>query len=380
MEANSFNQLNVSEELLKAIAEMGFEEMTEVQQKAIPIVMEGADLTAKAPTGTGKTCAFGVPIIEKTNTDSKELQTIVLCPTRELATQIGDELRSLAKHKPNLRIVVAYGGQPIVKQINALKNFPQIVVATPGRLLDHINRRTIHVNKVTTMVLDECDEMLDMGFMKDVRKIIDLTPKSRQLVMFSATISREVMDISWLYQHDPVEITVEAVEESRPNITQYSIESVGRQKLDDATNIIKGNGYSRVMIFVNTKYMADSLERSLGNRGLSIRCLHGDMVQSMRNKVMNDFKNGSFEVLVSTDVAARGIDVEDVDAVINYELPQDNAYYIHRIGRTGRAKKGGTAYSFVTPDDQKRLKEIIRYTRSEIRPASVDESGAVTEL
>jgi len=303
---------------------------------------------------------------------------VILCPTRELCTQIVDELRALAKYREGLRIAAIYGGQAMRPQIEALKKNPQIVVATPGRLLDHMKRRTIQVNKVTTVVLDEADEMLNMGFFRDVRRILDSLPKKQQMVMFSATISREVMDIGWLYQRDAVEITVRPVEESRPLITQYCCRSTGRKRFEDLLAILKKENLDRVLIFCNTKYNTSMICDMLTRRGIPAQCIHGDMIQKDRNRVMAKFKEGGIPVMVATDVAARGIDVTDIDAVINYDFPLDNETYVHRIGRTARARKEGISYLFYSADDKTRLKTLIRYTRFDITPIAVSEDGVIS--
>lgn len=370
-----YQTLTLSPELHKAVQQMGFTEMTEIQEKAIPVMLEGRDIIAKAPTGTGKTCAFGIPLIEGTDPRKKCVQGLVLCPTRELCTQIAGDLCQLAKFKEGLQVVSLYGGQPIAKQISALRRSPQVVVATPGRLLDHLNRRTLRLDGVTVAVLDEADEMLDMGFMKDVRKILDGLKNRRQMVMFSATISREVMDISWLYQRDEVEITVKPVEESEPKITQFSMLSTGSRKLEDLCTILRLKGYRRAIIFCNTKYTTGRLSEQLRERGFGAECLHGDMRQQERNQMMAAFKAGRIAVLVSTDVAARGIDVSDVDVVFNYEVPLENEYYLHRIGRTGRARREGDSYVFFSEEERKHLNEIIRYTRSNVTQLRFDENG-----
>lgn len=372
-------ELNVSPEIRSAVEAMGFEELTEIQEKAIPVLMEGHDVIAKAPTGTGKTCAFGIPLIEKLDPQARGPQGLVLCPTRELCTQISNDLRALSKFLEGVQVVSVYGGQPIGKQISALKQSPMVVVATPGRLLDHLSRRTVQLNNIRMVVLDEADEMLDMGFMKDVRKILDRLPKGRQMAMFSATISREVMDISWLYQRDEVELTVKPVEASKPKIKQYSIQSTGSQKLRDLVAILKARPFLRAMIFCNTKYTTARLCEQLGGFGFSCDSLHGDKTQQDRNKIMAAFRDGGFQILVATDVAARGIDISDVDVVISYEVPLENEYYLHRIGRTGRAKREGTSYVFYSLDEAKHLKEIIKYTRSEVIPLTVTEQGELIE-
>lgn len=370
----------ISPEILQAVEKMGFTEMTEVQQKAIPVMLEGKDVIAKAPTGTGKTCAFGVPMIQRIDPGKKEVQGLVLCPTRELCCQIRDDLRALAQFRPGLQVAAVYGGQPIAKQLSALGKHPQIVVATPGRLLDHMQRRSVNLRGVCVAVLDEADEMLDMGFMKDVRRILDVLPKGRQLSMFSATISREVMDISWLYQRDEVEITVKPVRLSEPKITQFKIASTGTKKLLDLVAILREKGYRRSIIFCNTKYATSSLTGQLTDRGFQAACLNGDMRQADRTKIMNEYKAGRLPILVATDVAARGIDVTDVDAVFNYEVPLENEYYLHRIGRTGRARREGDSFTFFGPDEEKHLNEIIRYTRSVVTEMTVTEDGHLSEI
>lgn len=361
-----YQDLPISPEVLSAIERMGFKEMTEIQEKAIPLMLEGREIIAKAPTGTGKTCAFGVPIVEKTDAAVRGVQSVILCPTRELCTQIVDELRQLTYFRQDIRIAAVYGGQPIAKQIKALQNGAQVVVATPGRMLDHMQRKTINLSRVKIAVLDEADEMLDMGFYKDVCKILDRLPKERQMVMFSATISREVMDIGWLYQRDTVELTVEPVQESQPKITQYALRSSGRQKLADLAYILNSMEAPRTMVFCNTKYSTVSLAGQLRERGFSAECLNGDMTQSDRNKIMASFREGQFSILVATDVAARGIDVDDVELVINYEIPTENEYYTHRIGRTGRAKREGVSYIFYAEDEIPRLRNILRYARGKV--------------
>ncbi|MFR8079736.1 MAG: DEAD/DEAH box helicase [Christensenellales bacterium] len=374
-----FEQTALSREMQRAIQDMGFTEMTEVQEKTIPEMMEGKDVIAKAPTGTGKTCAFGVPIIERIDGESDALQCLILAPTRELTSQITEDMRAMAKYKEGLRIVSVYGGQSMQRQIEHLKKKPQIIVATPGRLLDHIKRKTVKLHALKTVVLDEADEMLDMGFIKDVTNILDRCPKKKQVVMFSATISREVMDISWLYQRDVVEITVLPKEKNEPKIAQYSLHAEGEEKVLMLARLLQQADWHRVMIFCNTKYMTDRLTKRLCAREIKAECLHGDIKQSVRNKVMKDFREGKFPVLVATDVAARGIDVDDIDAVINFDMPADNASYLHRIGRTGRAGKEGIAYSLVSITETDRLESIMRWTKHEIIALRMDEQGNLTQ-
>ncbi|WP_418718338.1 DEAD/DEAH box helicase [Candidatus Allofournierella merdipullorum] len=364
----------VRPEILQAVERMGFTEMTEVQEKTIPVMMAGHDVIAKAPTGTGKTCAFGIPIIERIDPSRPLPQAVILAPTRELAQQIAGDLEELTHFLPDVRTVCVYGGADMQKQANRLKKGCQIVVATPGRLMDHMRHKSIDVSAVTSIVLDEADEMLNMGFYKDVRKIIDVMKARKSLCMFSATISREVMDIGWLYQRDAEEIIVQPVQASQPKITQYTLCTTGRSKLADVAQIIISGGYKRVMVFCNTKFTTATLTNQLARLNFVTDCLHGDLSQGERNKIMAAFREGKIAVLVATDVAARGIDVEDVDAVINYEVPSSNEYYTHRIGRTGRAKKEGVSYLLYDASEKKRVDELLRLTRSTATPVHWDES------
>lgn len=357
----SFEEMDLSKEVLRAIKDMGFTTPSTVQAKTIPLMMSGADVNAIAPTGTGKTCAFGIPMLEYVQLNEPEVQEVVLAPTRELALQIGNELTKLAKYIKGCRIAVLYGGQPIPKQLAALKRKPQILVATPGRLLDHMNRGNVHLNAVHTMVLDEADEMLNMGFVKDVTRIIEATPDERQMVLFSATTNQDVLTIAWKYQHDPIEVTVEATKQDRPQIAQYVISTEQNKKIDHLLYLLDADVYQRVMIFCNTKFMTDRLTERLKKEGYQAECIHGDVKQSQRNVVMNDFRRGKFPILIATDVAARGIDVDDVEAVINFDLPAENEYYLHRIGRTGRAHKHGVSFSLVTFQESVRMDEILKY-------------------
>ena len=357
----SFEEMDLSKEVLRAIKDMGFTTPSTVQAKTIPLMMSGADVNAIAPTGTGKTCAFGIPMLEYVQLNEPEVQEVVLAPTRELALQIGDELTKLAKYIKGCRIAVLYGGQPIPKQLAALKRKPQILVATPGRLLDHMNRGNVHLNAVHTMVLDEADEMLNMGFVKDVTRIIEATPNERQMVLSSATTNQDVLTIAWKYQHDPIEVTVEATKQDRPQIAQYVISTEQNKKIDHLLYLLDADVYQRVMIFCNTKFMTDRLAERLKKEGYQAECIHGDVKQSQRNVVMNDFRRGKFPILIATDVAARGIDVDDVEAVINFDLPAENEYYLHRIGRTGRAHKHGVSFSLVTFQESVRMDEILKY-------------------
>ena len=370
-----FRGMDISDDVMKALGRMGFEQPTEIQKKTIPLMMGGSDIIGIAPTGTGKTLAFGIPMLEYMDLKETELQELVLAPTRELAMQIGEELQKLAYYIKGLRIAVLYGGQPIRRQLEQLGRHPQIVVATPGRLLDHLERRTVSVHAVHTLVLDEADEMLNMGFVKDVCRIIDQTPPNRQFVMFSATISQDVMTISWKYQYEPVQITVEAVDENKPQITQYVIPAERKEKQDRLTYLLDANVYERVMIFTDTKLMAHRVNTALQKSGFDSEELHGDIPQKKRSEIMRRYKQGKFPILVCTDVAARGIDVDDVEAVINFDLPNENEYYLHRIGRTGRAHKHGVAFTLMTYSESVRMDAILKYMKSEPTPLHFDETG-----
>ena len=374
----TFEHLGLSDAMLKALEKKGYGYPTTIQAEAIPHFMQWKDVIAKAPTGTGKTFAFGIPMIEHIDPESEAVQGLILAPTRELAIQIQDELRDLCAFKEGVRVVCLYGGQPIEKQITQLKKNPQIVVATPGRLMDHVKRRTVRLDKVETVVLDEADRMLDMGFVRDVTRILDLIPKRRNLGLFSATISREVMDISWVYQRDPVEITVRADEQNKPDIVQYRLDVERSQKADTMVRLMEMGGYERVIAFCNTKNMTDRLAGLLQMRHISCQAIHGDIQQRSREKTLQKFREGQLRVLVATDVAARGLDIDDVDAVFNYDVPDENEYYIHRIGRTGRAKRHGVAYTLVaTVTEGIRLDDIRKNTGNNIRKVWFDESGAL---
>ena len=363
----NFTELSssVRPEIIRATQAMGYTEMTEIQQKAIPLMLAGHDMIAKAPTGTGKTVAFGIPILQKAaGFPAGAPKAVVLSPTRELAQQIAQDLTNLAQFLPEIRVVCVYGGAGLEKQQKQLKAGCQIMVATPGRLMDHYRHHALDLSQVTTIVLDEADEMLNMGFYKDVRGIIDLLKSRESLSMFSATISREVLDIGWLYQHNAAEVDVQPVQESSPKIAQYKLLTTGHDKLADLAQIIISKDYKRVMVFCNTKYNTGMLANQLARLHFNVDCLHGDLSQAERNRIMQRFKAGEINVLVATDVAARGIDVSDVDAVINYDVPEENEHYTHRIGRTGRAKREGASYLFYTKDEQKRVDTLLRLTRN----------------
>ena len=377
MEA-TFESLGLSEAMLKALEKKGYGYPTTIQAEAIPHFMEWKDVIAKAPTGTGKTFAFGIPMIEHIDPELQEVQGLILAPTRELAIQIGDELRSLLTYFDGIRVAVLYGGASIGPQIKALEKKPHIVVATPGRLMDHYNRKTIRLDKIQTVVLDEADRMLDMGFFKDVTKIIDKVKNRKNLGLFSATISQEVMTVSWMYQRDEVEITVEAKQEDRPDIDQYSLTCTPLEKAETTLRLIKSQGYERIMIFCNTKHMCQRLTDDFQRAGLDCQCIHGDIRQSQREKTMQRFRDGKLAILVATDVASRGIDVDDVDCVINYDIPDENEYYVHRVGRTGRAKRKGIAWSMVSNFPEKaKLDEICKFCQFSVQPMVLSSEGTL---
>ncbi len=378
-EARRYDTLALSPEVMGALQNKGYEVATPIQSGCIPFLMDDQDVVAKAPTGTGKTYAFGIPIVEHTDPEGTDVTSLILAPTRELALQIRDDLRELAALKKGVRVVCLYGGQPIDKQVNQLKKKPQIVVATPGRLMDHKKRRTIRLDKVQTVILDEADRMLDMGFIDDVTKILDMMPNRKNLGLFSATISREVMDISWVYQRDPAEITVRPVNEDRPDIQQYRLELESREeKVDVLMALLEGGGYERAIAFCNTKNMADRLAGMLSLNDISCKPIHGGIPQKARERTLKQFREGKLRVLVATDVAARGLDIDDVDVVFNYDVPEEQEYYVHRIGRTGRAKRHGVAYTFVvTVTEAIMMDDIIKNQRYDVQTLRFDEDGCL---
>ena len=375
-----FDTLGLLPEMQRALEKKGIEVSTPIQAGAIPLMREWKDVIAKAPTGTGKTFAFGIPIIEHIDAEREETQAVILAPTRELALQITDELRLLCAFLPGIRTVCLYGGAPIGKQIEQLKKRPQIIVATPGRLGDHLKRRTAKLDGVDTVVLDEADRMLDMGFVHDVTRLLDKMKGRKNLGMFSATISREVLDISWMYQRDPEEITVPAEEENKPDILQYRIDVDQNDKVAAVARIIRQGELERVIVFCNTKGMVERLKKYLELEGLDVDCIHGDIPQKKREQVMARFRRGELPVFIATDVAARGIDVDDVDAVFNYDVPQENEYYVHRIGRTGRARRQGIAFTLVADyPSRMKLDEIAKVTGNTLLTAHFTEDGTLVE-
>lgn len=378
--ANLFENLDLSKELKKALNDMEFVEMTAIQSQSIPAMIAGNDIVAQAPTGTGKTCSFGIPVVENTDTSERNVTSLILAPTRELALQIANELIRLTKYKKSIRIAVVYGGQNIDRQILALKRKPQIIVATPGRLMDHMRRKTIRLDHLKTLVLDEADEMLDMGFREDIDEILQSVPEERQTVLFSATMSREILDITKKYLKDPVKIKTTKSEVTVSSVKQYYLEVSPDNKTDVLARLIDVNDFKLSMVFCNTKKKVDELAHDLTVRGYNAMGLHGDMKQSQRDRVMREFKNGNIETLIATDVAARGIDIKDIDVVFNYDLPDDMEYYVHRIGRTGRANREGVSYSLVSRREMYRLHEIMRYTKAKIKLMTIPNVAEITNV
>ena len=366
METVRFEEMGLSEEIQKAVRYMGFEEASPIQAKAIPAMISGIDLIGQAQTGTGKTAAFGIPILEKVDPKLKKLQAIVLCPTRELAIQVADEIRNLSRYMHGIKVLPIYGGQDIVKQIRSLKSGTQIVIGTPGRVMDHMRRKTMKLDFVHTVVLDEADEMLNMGFREDIEFVLSGVPEERQTVLFSATMPKPIMEITKKFQNNAKVIKVTKKELTVPNIEQYYYDVKPKKKEEVLSRLLDIYSPRLSVVFCNTKKQVDLLVNALLGRGYFAAGLHGDMKQEQRDRVMQGFRTGKTEILVATDVAARGIDVDEVGAVFNYDLPQDDEYYVHRMGRIGRAGREGRAFSFVSGKEVYKLKEIQRYCKTKI--------------
>ena len=356
-----FSDLNLSSELLRAIDDLGFESPSEVQEASIPIILEGCDVLAQAQTGTGKTASFGIPIIEGMEEDADDLQALVLVPTRELARQVSEELKKLAKYKKFINIVPIYGGADMGKQLRDLKKGASIVVGTPGRVMDHMKRKTIRLDGLKFLTFDEADEMFDMGFRDDMKTIIERTNPNRQTLFFSATFDNDIREFSRLYQRDPAKVIIEKKELTAEKIEQFYLELNRNMKTEILNRLILIHKPKKSIIFCNTKRMVEALEVEIAQRGYKVDSLHGDMRQSSRDNVMKKFRNGTIDVLIATDVAARGLDVSDIDLVFNYDLPQQAEYYVHRIGRTARAGKKGASFTFVTSRDYPKFREIEKY-------------------
>ncbi|KEF38814.1 DNA/RNA helicase, superfamily II [Schinkia azotoformans MEV2011] len=357
-----FHELGISEKIMKSIQAMGFEEATPIQSETIPVSLQGKDVIGQAQTGTGKTAAFGIPMIEKIDIKNTFIQGIVVAPTRELAIQVAEELNRIGQFK-GVKALPIYGGQDINRQIRALKNRPQIIVGTPGRLMDHMNRKTIRLQNIEVVILDEADEMLNMGFVEDIEAILKEVPAERQTLLFSATMPEPIRKIAENFMKDPVLIKVKAKEMTVPNIEQYYIETQEKKKFDVLTRLLDMESPELAIVFGRTKRRVDELSEALNSRGYAAEGIHGDLTQAKRSSVLKKFKAGTIEVLVATDVAARGLDISGVTHVYNFDIPQDPESYVHRIGRTGRAGKTGLAYTFVTPREIGQLKNIERTTK-----------------
>lgn len=380
MDKLKFTELNLSSDILKAVADMGFEETTPIQSLAIPKMLEGIDIIGQAQTGTGKTAAFGVPILEKVLPKEKKVQALIMCPTRELAIQVAEELKSLSKYKRGINIVPVYGGQPIVRQMSALNKGAHVVIGTPGRIIDHIERKTIKLNDTKIVVLDEADEMLDMGFRDDIELILGNLPEQKQTAFFSATMPREFLALTKKYQKNPVNIKVVHEKLTVPQTEQIYCEVREHQKVEALARFIDMADAKLSLVFCNTKKRVDEVAAQLQIRGYSADAIHGDMNQTQRDRVMDKFRNNKIEILVATDVAARGIDVDDVEAVFNFDIPQDIESYVHRIGRTGRAGRSGKAYSLVAGKDIYKIRDIQRYTKVNIRRMPVPSLADVENI
>lgn len=380
METVRFEELELDERILRAVTDMGFEAASPIQVQAIPTQMEGLDIIGQAQTGTGKTAAFGIPLLQKVDPKSKKLQAIALCPTRELAIQVAEEIRKLARYMHGVKVVPIYGGQDIVKQIRSLKDGTQIVIGTPGRVMDHMRRKTIKCDHVQTVIMDEADEMLNMGFLEDMETILSQLPEERQTVMFSATMPSAIQAIAKNFQKNPVLVKVVKKELTVPKVTQYYYEVKPKTKLEVMCRLLDLYAPKLSVAFCNTKRQVDELVQALQGRGYFAEGLHGDLKQIQRDRVMNSFRNGKTEILVATDVAARGIDVDDVGAVFNYDIPQDDEYYVHRIGRTGRAGREGIAFSFVVGKEVYKLRDIQRYCKTKILPQPIPSLNDITSI
>lgn len=380
MEKLRFKDLNISSEIQRAVEDMGFEEATPIQSLAIPHILEGKDVTGQAQTGTGKTAAFGIPILEMVDPSERELQAVILCPTRELAIQVAEELKKLSTYLKRVNVLPIYGGQPIERQIKALKKGVQIIIGTPGRVMDHMRRGTIEMGHVKVLVLDEADEMLDMGFREDIEFVLDYIPDQRQILLFSATMSPDILYITRRYQDDPEFLKVVPKELTVPETEQVYFEVKEKMKLDVLSRLLDINDFKLSLVFCNTKRRVDKLVSHLQIRGYAADGLHGDMSQRQRDSVMSKFRSGNIEILIATDVAARGIDVENVEAVFNYDVPNDDEYYVHRIGRTGRAGKTGIAFTFVSGKEVYQLRDIMRYTKTKIEQQQIPSASDVQEI
>lgn len=377
----SYEESGIDKRILRAVKDIGFEQMTPIQAQAIPVLLEGRDVIGQAQTGTGKTAAFGIPVIQRINPEDKHLQAIILCPTRELAIQAADEMRKFAKFTHGIKILPIYGGQDITTQIRSLKGGVNIVVGTPGRVMDHMRRRTLKLETVNMVVLDEADEMLNMGFREDIETILEGIPNDHQTALFSATMAKPIMDITHRFQkEDAVLVKVTPKEITIPLVKQCYYEVKSKNKLEVTSRLLDYYNPKRSLIFCNTKKMVDELAEALKGRGYFAEGLHGDMSQHQRDVVMKKFREGKVDILIATDVAARGIDVDDVEAVFNYDVPQDIEYYVHRIGRTGRAGKTGRAFTLVVGKEIYKIREIEHACKTKIKARTVPKAADITAI
>lgn len=375
-----FESLCLSDNVKKALSEMGYEKATEIQAKAIPEILGGRDLIGQSQTGTGKTASYGLPIIEKINTKDKSVQAVILCPTRELAIQIAEELRKFYKYQPGIKSVAIYGGQSIERQIMDLKKGVQIVVGTPGRVMDHMRRKTLKLGNVKMVVLDEADEMLNMGFEEDIETILADIEDTRQTILFSATMNERILNVAKKYLTDPVNIKIKAKELTVENIEQIALNVKSSQKDDATMRLLDAYTPTKAVIFCNTKKKVDDVFDILKTNKYQVEAIHGDVKQIQRDRIMKNIKSGKTKILIATDVAARGIDVKDLDLVINYDVPQDEEYYVHRIGRTGRNGQTGKAFTFVCPKDKSKIFSIERYAKTKLKPGTLPTQQQIDDI
>lgn len=380
MEITRYQDADIDSRILRAVEEMGFDQMTPIQEQAIPVLLERKDVIGQAQTGTGKTAAFGIPVIQNIDPDNRSLQAVILCPTRELAIQAADEMHRFAKYMHGIKILPIYGGQDISRQIKALRSGVQIIVGTPGRVMDHMRRHTLKMEHVNMVVLDEADEMLNMGFREDIETILQGIPSEHQTALFSATMPKPILEITDTYQKDAVYLKMTKQELTIPLVKQYYYRVNSQIKVEVASRLLDYYGIHRSLIFCNTKRMVDELSETLKNKGYTAEGLHGDLSQNQRDTVMNRFRNGGLQILIATDVAARGIDVDDVEAVFNYDLPQDIEYYVHRIGRTGRAGREGRSFTFVSNREMYRLRDIERSCKTTIQERKVPSAADIVSI
>ena len=372
----TFQELEINSDLKRAVADLEFEYMTPIQAQAIPVLLTGRDVIGQAQTGTGKTAAFGLPVLEKIDPKSKNLQAVILCPTRELAVQAANELRCFTKYMHDVKVLPVYGGQDISRQIRGLKGV-QVIVGTPGRVMDHMRRHTIRMDQVATVVLDEADEMLNMGFREDMEVILGAITHPHQTCLFSATMPKEILDLTDQYQDDPILIKITKKELTIDRIRQYYYPIKHEFKTLALIRLLKFHQYGKCMVFCNTKNMVDELSAELQREGYPADCLHGDLTQKQRDSVMGRFRSGSVQILIATDIAARGIDVDDVEAVFNYDIPQESEYYVHRIGRTGRAGREGTSHTLCRSKDFRKLRDIELICHTTMEERRIPDAGDI---